>query len=119
MQEFNINATATTNTINLTWENVDGVSWYQTSFGQAAEDKSLSNSFQNPNTEDVSYVLTGLTSDTTYEIFIEGTTQADGGNTVARSRTITVTTSSVITTTPPINPPAEETTAESLKVDGM
>lgn len=114
MQEFIISATQTSNTIELSWQNVEGVSWYHLNYGKSTTDKSLSTSFPNSNMADMTYMLSGLTPNTEYEISLDGTTLSTGGDMVAKSNTIKVTTSRMTTTTP------DEVESTSVhKTDGM
>ena len=100
VQEFMVTATSTTSSIELSWQNVEAVTWYVVNYGQSTADKSLSTSFQNPNTDEMTYTINGLMPNTEYEIFIEGTSDVNGVNMVAKSRSMKVSTERMTTTTP-------------------
>jgi len=92
MKEFTIEATASSESITLSWTAVDGVSWYFANYAPTGDTKVEDGGYQNLNTDEMSHTVYNLEPNTEYEIYLEGGTYLTGGDRIARSNTLTVST---------------------------
>ncbi len=92
VEDFLITSTSDAKPVTMSWTDVDAVFWYFVNFGPTDKDKLEAGEYQNLNTTDMSYTLENLDPYTEYEIYIDGKTYLSGGDLVAKSNSVTIST---------------------------
>jgi hypothetical protein len=84
-----ITSTPNTSSINLSWKPVVGCKWYKISYGKSGETLVSSDNYQDLIHDPITYTISGLTTNTSYDIKIEGSDYLAGGKLIG-SKTLTI-----------------------------
>lgn len=91
LPDIAVTATQTSTSIELSWSPVEGCSWYHIYIAKQGETLDEIATYQNLYDDPITYEITDLSADTSYDLKLEGTDYASGGKLIA-STTLSVTT---------------------------
>ena len=89
LADIEITTTATSSSVKLSWKPVEGCSWYKIYLAVAGATLEEKVSYQDLDNDPITYTLSGLTANTTYDVKINGTDYAVGGKLIA-TKTLSV-----------------------------
>ncbi|MCD4794636.1 MAG: fibronectin type III domain-containing protein [Bacteroidales bacterium] len=78
--------------IGLQWDNIEGVFWYFVSYAKTGEELVEQAGFQDTENSSINYLIENLEAETEYDIIVKGKDYLSGGELIAESRLITIST---------------------------
>ena len=91
LSDIDITSTVTSSSIELSWKPVEGCYWYRIYIAKSGGTLKEETNFQDLINNPITYTISGLTANTSYDIKMEGSDYATGGKLLA-SKTIKVST---------------------------
>jgi hypothetical protein len=83
LKEIDLSTTSTSTSIKLSWMPVTGCSWYVISYAKTGQALAEVANYQDLINTPITYTISGLTANTSYDLKIEGKDYASGGNLLA------------------------------------
>ena len=84
-----LTSTQTNSTIKLSWKPVAGCKWYKISYAKSGETLVPSDNYQDLINDPITFTISGLTANTSYDVKMEGSDYLTGGKLIA-SKTLTI-----------------------------